>query len=235
MKKYILPFLLLILAASASSAKAETLETILNLEAAGEIEVVPDLADFKVSLSCVDEDVNTSNDCLKSEATLVYKVLGKLQIDKKDYHSSRVNLNKSYHWENGKKIFKGYRASMTISIIIRDLDKLDDALGRLMTLKNLSLSGLSYSHSNMEKLKIEAYMKALDNADNLAESIKNKIGGRSMHLMEINQLSRSVRPMGAMAEAKVLRQTAADEPLNINIGTLVFRENISVRYKIIKE
>lgn len=235
MKKIAVILTVLLVFMSECAAQPDKDGTILNLDASGEIEVEPDMARFRVMVSCIEKHSSASKFCLKNEIDEVFDILSELYIGPKDYHSSKVSLDKEYQWENKIRVFTGYRSSMSISVTVRDLEKLGDLLGRLMEQKNLSISGLSYSHSKTEQLKIDAHLKALDNAQRLAESIKNQIGGKTLYIMEITDTGSPVRPL---SEAKSLRAAAAGspsgEPLNVHIGTLVFRKSIRVKYRILK-
>ncbi len=235
MKRNILLAVLLLVLVTGCDVKSNSQSISVKIQASGEVEVEPDIATFVVTASCVNKKINISNTCTKNKVTSIFKIFDKSKIDKKDFHSSGVSLNKEYYWKKNTQVFRGYRSSVSMEVVLRDLTKLDKLLGTIMTHTNLSMSGLSYSHSKINELKNDTYIKALENAKILAEKIKNEVGGNSIKIVEINNTGAPLTTVGG-AEAKILREADKYEAqsINMNIGTLVLRNNIRVQYRIVK-
>lgn len=232
MKYSFLLTLLLLLFFLAGCSESEDNDSFrLTLDASGEIKVIPDMARFTVKVNCLHDSISMSNKCLTEKLDTVFSILDDVNIDENDYHSSNVTLDKEYAWEDKKQTFKGYRSTSTIEITVNDLDDLNRLLGKMMVHSDLSISGLTYSHSGISELENDAYIQALKNAMTLAKRIKKESGGDEVEIVEINNTRGPIITDNNM----MLRSEAAAPkagPLDMNIGYLVLRKDIRVQFRI---
>lgn len=224
-------FLVLSLIFVGCNIKPDNQNVVVNIFATGEIEVKPDIADFVVSASCVNRNILASNNCVKKQVATITKILTESQVDSEDFHASDISLNKEYYWKNNTQVFRGYRSSVSSAVTLKDLNNLNPVLSTLMTQKDLSVSGLTYSHSQIEALANDAYIKALDNSRNLAKEFQINLGGKSS---EIITISNTNDPLPEVKSKSFLlkSETQRPEPINFNVGTLVLRKNLKVQYHI---
>jgi len=210
---------------------------LLNISASGAMEVVPDIVSITISVSCLNKNLNKSNNCTKKRIDSLFKLLEKHKIAKKDYHSSRVNLEKKYVWRKNSNIFAGYKSSSTINILFKNLDNMSIVLTKVMLMKNIAVSNLSYSHSKIDSFANDAYLEALDNADKLVNKLKNKIKGQSVEILEISNTINgfsNTKSKGYKAKNYKSRSLVRDEfsAIQINPGSLKLIKNIYVLYKV---
>ena len=131
------------------------------IKSSGEVETLPDLATFNISLKCLKKSVMSSKQCLVDKSNELNGKLLSFGINQEDIPTTSVNMNKSYTWRKSTRVFEGNNSATRMFIKIRDLSKLDAIYTELLENRNLDLSGLSYSHSKLDSLKNEAYVKAL--------------------------------------------------------------------------
>ena len=206
-----------------------------NVKATGEIELVPDMGGITVSVSCTDQVLAASTDCTKKGIDALFALLKEHKIPKEDYHSSAVNLEKEYIWQDNSQVFNGYKSSSTVSILFKNLDTMSAVISRTMTMKNAEVFNLTYSHSELEAYSNKAYLKALDNAKALAEEIRKKLGGKTLEIVKISNMD-NVRdnlgsPESGLLKEKEYRSQAA-APIQINPGALKLIKDIYVQYVI---
>ena len=209
---------------------------LLNISASGEIELVPDMASVTISIGCTNKDITVSNECAMQNIDKLFALFDEYEISKDDYHSSRVNLEKSYRWRNNSNVFDGYLSSSTVSVKFNDMDVMSKAITKILAMKNAEVFGLNYSHSKIDSIANEAYLKALGNARKLAEDIKLELKGKSISVLEVSNIDNKFR---TTANKKVLRSAMAESRLDnsaasiqINPGMLKLVKDIHVLYSV---
>jgi len=235
MKKFIyIIFALSLIGCGNSEHKKSVL---LNISASGDIEVIPDIASITVNVSCLDKNLNNSNTCTKKRIKKLFKLFEQHKILKKDYHSSRVNLTKEYTWRKNSQVFAGYKSSSTINVLFRDLEYMSKTLTKTMLMKNIDVSNLKYSHSNIDSLANDAYLEAMNNSNSLVNKIKDKLKGQSVEIIEISNTSNefsSIESKGYEADSYRSKAVRKNEisTIQINPGSLKLIKNIYVLYRM---
>ena len=201
------------------------------IKSVGEVEVQPDMASFYVNLSCIDKSIEQSKQCLVSQSKNLHSKLIGFGIEEKDLQTGSVTMNKSYIWNNGTRIFEGYRSTTQVFVTIRNIDKLDDVYTSLLGDELLELAALNYSHSKMDSLKNEAYINALDKSmatvdkllENLPESKKEVM---NIGNVEINTQAPELKYRFGNADRMEVdaNQTVAISPGIIRINATLFVE-----------
>ena len=207
-----------------------------NIEASGEIQLVPDMASIAVNISCTNKDLSISTECTKMSIDELFALLNENNIKKDEYHSSRINLEKTSIWKNNSQVFNGYKSSSTINILFRNLETMSVVITKIMTMENASLYNLSYSHSEIDSFANKAYLESLDNSKTLAIEIKNKLGGRSVEVSQISNIRENfgTNESVTLRENKQLSRYSPNEPttIQVNPGSLKIIKDIYVQYRV---
>jgi uncharacterized protein YggE len=154
----------------------------------GEVETLPNIATFHIDLNCLDKSIKTSKKCLVEKSNELHDKLQTFGIAKDDILTTSVDMNKSYTWRNNSSVFEGYRSSTTVFISVRNIDKLDEIYTELLENRNLDLGGLSYSHSEIDSLKNEAYVNALKKSGILSEKLLEQIPETKKEILKIGNI-----------------------------------------------
>ena len=241
MKKYaILLFTAGFLVAQTTIAQTTSDSKTMHLKATGKIEVAPDKANFSINLECLEQSSIESKNCLSEKSHELHRDLKEMGIGKEDIKTTAVNMYKSFKYEKGTRIFEGYKSSTSIMVTIRNLDILDDVYGKLLENKDLTLSGLSYTHADMETLKIKAHVKALHNANALADALLKELDLHKKEVLQIGNASYNTsfpRPLQKNMEALVLADgnVGSDErTIAISQGLITVYASLQVTYLIDK-
>ena len=211
---------------------------LMNLKANGEIELIPDMASIYVNIYCVNKGLVKSNACTKEGIDALFALLDKYKVEKSDYHSSRIELEKEYIWKRDSQVFNGYKSSSQVSIVFRDLAVMEPVIAHVMQMKNADMGGLNYSHSKLDTYTREVYLKALENSKQLANDFKDEIGGASIEILRISNesslLNVSEPVMAEKMESKPVSRNYESSPsvIQMNPGTLSLSREIYVQYRI---
>ncbi len=208
------------------------------IKATGEVETLPDMASFRIELSCLKKSIKESKACLVDKSNELNKTLLGFGIDQKDILTTAVNLNKSYNYTNNSQVFAGYNSSTTLYITIRDLNNLDIIYTELLENRNLELNALAYSHSKLDSLKNEAYVKALKNSQVLADKLLSEIPGAKKEILKIGNVEIS-SSLPEAEEAKYDLQSEAmasglarNKSISISKGTVVVNAVLYVEFQV---
>ena len=141
----------------------------LLLKTSGIVEIAPDEASIILDANCIDMNIRQAKACLIDITSRLKDDLTSFGIKKEDILTTNVNLSKDYIWTNNSQVFNGYRASTTTRVKVRDLKILDELYSNLLSNEKLTIGSLSYSHSKMDSINGVASLKALENANKLAD------------------------------------------------------------------
>jgi uncharacterized protein YggE len=233
MKHLIIAVTLLLVAGS--HAQSDTPLKTIVLRSAGEVETLPDMATFRINLSCLKASVKAAKNCLVEQSNTLSDQLLASGIEKDDILTTSVTLNKSYTWQNNSRVFEGYKSATSLQVKVRDLDALDEVYTELLETRNLDLSGLSYDHSQMDSLRNQAYINALKKAHALADTLLSELPESGKEILKISNVhiassspyrQRSAQTM-MMADSK-----AAEQSVAIHTGTIKVTATLYVEYRI---
>lgn len=102
--------------------------------------------------------------------------------------TQHVQLNEMYSYDNGKRIRNGFRANQQIQLRIRDFDKYDEIMERLIELGVDGISNVMFSSTQTEKVRKEVRLEAIGVAREKAEVIAEALGvsvGQVIYFEEI--------------------------------------------------
>lgn len=158
------------------------------IESVGEVEVLPDMATFYIDLSCLDKSIGVSKKCLVDKSNEIHAKLQSFGIDKKDILTDAIRLDKSFDWSSGGNVFKGYNCYVGIFVTVKNVEKLSEIYTELLENSHLELRELNYTHSKMDSLKNEAYVKALEKAGTLADKLLEKLPETEKEVLKIGNV-----------------------------------------------
>ena len=231
MKQWIVLSIAALLFLNGCANTAQNKGITVNINASGEIIVQPDMATFNVTAGCVNQNIEQAKSCVKNQLVKLIDILKTAEVAPEDIQSQRVELRKEHRWQNNTQVFKGYRASISTMVTLRDLNQLNRTFDQLLVQKDLNVSGLSYSHSKVEDLTNDAYLKALENAKLLVDKLRRNVGGKSVKLLTISNNNDRMAPLTpAVFESRAM--AAAPKELDLSIGTIKIIKNLNVQYLI---
>ena len=236
--KRIIGLLTVLLIVSCQPQPASNFKTIM-LRSTGEVETLPDMASFRINLSCLERSVKASKECLVEKSNALSERLLALGIARDDILTTSVTLTKSYTWRNNSRIFEGYKSATALQVKVKDIDTLDEIYTELLENRNLDLGGLSYSHSKLDSLKNSAYVNALKKANTLADRLITELPENEKEILKIGnvklsaslpQPNRPEQDLGLMAMES--SSMARNKQIAINTGTILVTATLYVEYQI---
>ncbi|MDD3101896.1 MAG: SIMPL domain-containing protein [Patescibacteria group bacterium] len=142
----------------------------------GKVISIPDVASISFS---VISDKMTAKEAMSDNSqkmNAVIKSIKDLGVASKDLKTTGYNLAPLYDWPRGQRIFKGYELTSTLSVKIRDFDKISDIIdGAIMQGANQA-GDIQFVVDKPEILQAEARDKAIQQAKDKAAAIAKASG-----------------------------------------------------------
>lgn len=162
-----------------SKEKLKSKQTI-SVSGEGKAIGIPDVA--LINFSVVTEKT-TAQEAMSENAkemNEIIKFIKESGVEDKDITTKQYYLSPRYDWIEGKRVFRGYELTSTLSVKIRNLDKISSIIDGAVSRGANQVEDIQFVIDEPEKLKGEARAKAIENAKerakNIAEATEMKIG-----------------------------------------------------------
>jgi len=197
----------------------------------GEIMIAPDMAKFTVeALNNDNSPVDAAKDTRKDMATIL-AAARRLVRNPADLRTARLSINPEYEWVDGKRKFRGYAASQTLEITVRDLSKIDSLMEDITRAKVNTVGNLEFQHSKADSLRREALAWAIQNARLNAAKMCEPLGLACNEILAVRMGgSNGPGPMPMFAERLMKSDAGGGAPLQI--GTLTFSASVDADFKL---
>ncbi|MDC7995377.1 SIMPL domain-containing protein [Altibacter sp. HG106] len=166
-------FLLLFVTLTTLSMAQESTPPQVQVSGEGTVTVVPDEVTIDIRVESTGDDAQTvkrDNDAIVKSVLQAVSAMG---IAEKDVRTEYIRLNKNYN-HNTKNY--NYAANQAIAITLRDLEKYDAVMNRLLETGINRIDGIQFASSKAEQLRTEARTKAILNAKKKATEYAAAVG-----------------------------------------------------------
>ena len=148
-----------------------------------------------------------------NEILVVLKDLG---IEAKDIKTGSYSLNPVYNWteKDGQKL-SGYEVYQSVTLKIRDLEKIGDIIAKTTEKGANQVGGISFTIDDEYELKNEARELAIEKAKEKAELIAAQTGMKLGKIVSVYENSYS--PVMAYDYSNARKEMVTDEVLGAGI------------------
>lgn len=203
----------------------------------GEVVAVPDIATFSFTASKISPEVSTAQEDINGRITSAVDFLAENGVEEKDIKTTSYSAYPRYEWREsfclngicppGKQEMIGYEVSQTISVKIRNTEKVGDILDGIGSLGLDNISSLSFVVDDEEALQNQARSKAIQDAKEQAKMLSKELG---VDIKDIISFSESNNipmyesyGMGGMTDSRSFSKTEAVIPMGeSNITSQVY-------------
>lgn len=202
----------------------------------GKVSVVPDIAELNFGVQT--GRMSTAKDAMKKlsdSMTKIYDAVKKSGVDEKDIKTASFYLNPIYDYTTGGQVFRGFEASQSLTVKVRDLDKVSDVLGAATGAGANQAGGVNFTVDKPEAKQAEARAMAITQAKEKAEELAKQLG---VHLGDISGFSEGgngyMPPIMMMKNEAYGRGGAADVAQSIPLpaGEQDVQVTVSITYEL---
>lgn len=160
------------------------------------------------------------------------EAIRELDIEGMVIQTSGLSLSPVYDYQrNQEPRITGYRASITLSVRIDDIDRTGTVIDAAMKTGANQLQGVAFSLKDDSGARRDALRKAVEDARMKAETIADALGRPIYGLVEVQEQGVSVPVMQRGAES--FRAMAADSaPTPVEAGEIEVSANIQITYSL---
>ena len=214
--------------------KPEAQRDTITIDGTGKVTGIPDIANIELGLQTEKKNVS---DAQKENTLTMNKLVDALKsigIDKKDIQTSNYSIYPQYDWlQGGKQVLRGYQVSQSVTVKIRDLNKVSDVISKAGELGLNQVGGLTFTMDDPEALKVQAREKALANAKEKADALAKIMDVKLGKVVSFSENSSNNYPMPKyMAYEGGIGGGATAVAPDVQAGSLEVVVNAVVQYEI---
>jgi uncharacterized protein YggE len=206
----------------------------MNISAVGRTTAIPDLATATIgviSQGATPSEVKNNN---TQKMNAITDFLKKQDIEAKDIVTSTFYTSPRYNYTNGQNTIAGYQADQTVTVTFRNVDQsqaqIEKVLDGVITQGANQIQGVTFSFSNIDKLKQQAIKQAIEKAKDKAEQLTMDAGLTLGNIKNVIETANDY-PMPVMtnfaAKAAMPGRAAKIEP-----GSQEVTENITLVFEV---
>lgn len=162
----------------------------ISVSGEGEVMAVPDIATISFTVQEEAKTVSSAQDKATAKTKTVLAELKKVGIADKDIKTQNYSSNPKYEWQQetivcittpcpshpGRQVIVGYQVSQSVSVTVRNLDLVNDAVAALGQSEVSNMYGPNFAIDKEDDLKAEARKIAIEKARTKAEVLARDLG-----------------------------------------------------------
>jgi hypothetical protein len=196
----------------------------------------PDKAQVTVGVETFAQQVNDATAQNETSITAILDALERAGIDSEDIQTSNYSLwAEQIYGDRGSEGIAGYHVSNQVTVLIRDVDAVDEVLAAAAAAGANNIYGVQFSVANPAALQAEARERALEDARHRAESLAQLSGLTLGSVQAINEFMGQVPRPYALADLGGdggFEAGSGEASSSINPGQLSYQVQVHVRYTL---
>lgn len=210
----------------------------ISVNGEGKVTAVPDIAQLSFGVQTGPQPTaKAAMEKLQKSMNAAFEAVKALGIEEKDISVQSLWLNPSYDWSNGKQTLRGYEANQSLSVKVRDLDKVSDVLSAATNAGANQAGGVQFTIDDPEMLRAEAREKAITNAQEKAATLAKQLGVELGDLKGFSEGGGGYQPpMPYMAKGMAMESVGmgggGDAGVPLPAGEQEVMVNVSMTYEV---
>lgn len=214
------------------STAAPSMRT-LNVTGVGTVYLTPDIATVMIGVHSEDKDVTKAVTANNASIQKVKDALIKFGINEKDIQTQQFSVYQNQKYDaSGQLADTVFAVDNSLSVIVRDITKVGQLLGTVVSSGANSINGISFDVSDKTKAMADARKLALDNAQSQAEEMATALNATlgTVQSAVVNYSGAPIPFAYGMGGGAMDKTAAINVP--ISTGQLVVTTTIQLTYEI---
>lgn len=208
--------------------------TTFSLSAYGETRVAPDMATINLG---VQTDAPTAAEALKANGARMNQVMAALKkagIAERDIQTSNLNLNAQYAYEqNQPPKLTGYQASNQVTVTVRDLTRLGQAVDATVNAGANTVNGISFGLADPRAAEDAARLEAVKALQAKVELYGRATGYKAWRLVNLNE-GGGYTPAPPPVPVYAMAKREMSDATSVSAGELKVRVDVNAIYEAAK-
>jgi uncharacterized protein YggE len=212
-----------------------------TVRASATVDAVPDEAHLHVDLSANGRSSDAALESLQERVDRIDQVCDSLGIEAAD-RTSEVRVSEDGERDGGRWLSKGYRATATIGLVVRDTESTGSLVNQVVASAGPAIRGPRWRVTPDHPARLEACAKAAAHARAKATAYAEALGLVPGEVMTVSEPNTAAQPITARRTAVVSPAPAAAAPqadgpaeqpaINLHPGTQEVRADVEVVFRL---
>jgi uncharacterized protein len=205
----------------------------ISVSGEGKVSAVPDIASLSFGVQTGRQTTaQAAMEKLSNDMNAVMDAIKAKGIEEKDIRTESLNLFPAYDWDEGTRVDKGFEASQSLRVKVRDLAKIGDVLTAATSAGANQAGGVNFTIDEPEDLQNEARDEAIANAKEKAEELADELGVKLGKLRGFNEGGYSPAPMYERAMMMDSVGMGGGGGMPVPSGEQEVRMNVTLTYEV---
>ncbi|MFZ5376930.1 MAG: SIMPL domain-containing protein [Patescibacteria group bacterium] len=200
-----------------------------------EMVVVPDEAKISVGITAQETTVAQAQQKVNKVINDITESLSKLEIDKKDIKTQNYSIYPDYDYEpRGLNKISGYNANVSLSITVRDFEKVNQIIDTATANGANTVGGVSFNISDEKnkELKNAARAEAIKDAQENAKKLASLAGMKLGKVVNIIEVEPNNGPLyREMAKSALPMASGVAEDTQVEPGSETYEYSVILSYE----
>lgn len=210
---------------------------LISVTGEGKVEAAPDIAMLTFGVQTGRQpDAEQAMAMLTEDMNAIIEAIQEAGIEEKDIATQYLNLNPAYDWIDGRQVERGFEASQSLQVKVRDLDKISEILDIAVSNGANQSGGVSFTIDEPAELQAEAREEAIQDAEAKAQKLADQLGVRLGSIRSFNEGYSGTPPMPYYDQRAVMMDSAesggATMAPKIPTGEQEVNVTVSITYEI---
>ncbi len=226
-------FLLSIFIAPALASADTALTPHIVVNGTAETLVRPDTLRWSLQVQHLGESLSAVADIHNQAVADVIDKIEESDVDEDDIQTSRMQFGENWEYVDSSRVRKGYSASTSVTFDIKDVDAYATLWQQFSEIRGVSVSRVSYDHSDRTELRHQARLDALKAARTKAADMAGALGADIGNPLVIeDEPSQSYSPLAntvGFADAEAMSRQRDN---GIAVGQIAIRSRVRVTFAL---
>ncbi|TSC59077.1 MAG: hypothetical protein Greene041619_99 [Candidatus Peregrinibacteria bacterium Greene0416_19] len=208
--------------------------TMINVSGEGKVSAAPDIAELSLGVTTGRQPTATqAKSMLDEKMNAVFDAVKEVGIPEKDIRTEQLSLNPAYDWKDGQQTLRGYEATESLRVKVRDLDNVSDVLQAATLAGANQAGGVAFTFDDPEKPRAQAREGAIEQAQSKAAVLARQLGMRLGRIRSFNEGGGISPPVPMYARGlEMAGDTAMEKSLPVPEGEQEVRVEVSLTYEL---
>lgn len=210
----------------------------------GKIDRAPDTAKISFSVEQESREVKTAQDAVSTKIDAITKALKDAGVEEKYIKTDSYNSYPQYDYlpqiycikapcAQQNPTIRGYQVTHSVTVSVKDLDKVETVLGILASNKVSNISGPNFGFDDDKAIVREARGLAIDDAKAEAEKLAKSLGVKLVRIVSFSENGNGY-PMPLYARDAMMSAGSAkvENAPSLPVGEQAITSNVTLVYEI---